>query len=219
MKKGEDCPARGLRGGRGLCDEGQLSLGRGHEEPRKVQGRGRHGLLAQICLGTAVCQAEWGRIGGSSEGKGGLGAEGLAVAPGGTSWGGQRVRGCWGCWRRGLGSPLRSHTGMHGNVCAHACVCPCGILSTWGQSLTLVTISNIGIRTNLMNPIWAVALVTLSRSMKGATGRPSDFSRSLCGVQGAGRSIREETPAVPRRTLETQGSGRVPGPHPTRLLC
>lgn len=31
-----------------------------------------------------------------------------------------------------------------------------------------------------MNPIWAVALVTLSRSMKGATGRPSDFSRSLC---------------------------------------
>ena len=37
----------------------------------------------------------------------------------------------------------------------------------------------MGIRTNLMNPIWAVGLVTLSRSMKGATGRPSHFSLSL----------------------------------------
>lgn len=42
-----------------------------------------------------------------------------------------------------------------------------------------MTVSNIGMRTNLMNPIWAVGLVTLSLSMKGATGRPSDFSLSL----------------------------------------
>ena len=31
-----------------------------------------------------------------------------------------------------------------------------------------------------MNPIWAVGLVTLSLSIKGATGRPSLFSLSLC---------------------------------------
>jgi len=42
-----------------------------------------------------------------------------------------------------------------------------------------MTVSNIGMRTNLINPIWAVGLVTLSLSMKGATGRPSDFSLSL----------------------------------------
>ena len=46
--------------------------------------------------------------------------------------------------------------------------------------LTLFSNSNSGIRTNLMKPIWAEGLVTLSRSMKGATGSPSDFSRSLC---------------------------------------
>lgn len=46
--------------------------------------------------------------------------------------------------------------------------------------LTFMTVSNMGMRTNLMNPIWAVGFVTLSRSMKGATGRPSDFSLSLC---------------------------------------
>ena len=46
--------------------------------------------------------------------------------------------------------------------------------------LTLFIHSNKGMRTNLMNPICAVGFVTLSRSMKGATGRPSDFSLSLC---------------------------------------
>lgn len=60
------------------------------------------------------------------------------------------------------------------------CMPVCTRVSTAAVPLTLVTVSNIGIRTNLMNPIWAVALVTLSRSMNGATGRPSDFSRSLC---------------------------------------
>lgn len=44
---------------------------------------------------------------------------------------------------------------------------------------TFMTVSNMGMSTNLMKPIWAVGLVTLSLSMKGATGRPSDFSRSL----------------------------------------
>ena len=44
---------------------------------------------------------------------------------------------------------------------------------------TLFSSSNKGISTNLMKPIWAVGLLTLSRSIKGATGRPSDFSRSL----------------------------------------
>lgn len=45
---------------------------------------------------------------------------------------------------------------------------------------TLFNSSNNGISTNLMKPIWAVGLLTLSRSIKGATGSPSDFSRSLC---------------------------------------
>ena len=44
---------------------------------------------------------------------------------------------------------------------------------------TLFNSSNSGISTNLMKPICAVGLLTLSRSMKGATGRPSAFSRSL----------------------------------------
>jgi hypothetical protein len=39
--------------------------------------------------------------------------------------------------------------------------------------------SNIGIRTNFINPTWALGFVTLSLSMKGATGRPSIFSLSL----------------------------------------
>lgn len=51
------------------------------------------------------------------------------------------------------------------------------------QNSTFMTVSNIGMRTNLMNPIWAVGLVTLSLSMKGATGRPSDFSLSLWKAQ------------------------------------
>lgn len=66
-------------------------------------------------------------------------------------------------------------------TCMHVCTCVFTAAVPPAQSLTLVTVSNIGIRTNLMNPIWAVALVTLSLSMNGATGRPSDFSRSLCG--------------------------------------
>ena len=45
---------------------------------------------------------------------------------------------------------------------------------------TLETVSNIGMSTNLINPICAVGFVTLSRSMKGATGSPSIFSLSLC---------------------------------------
>ena len=48
------------------------------------------------------------------------------------------------------------------------------------EALTLFILSNKGMRTNLMNPICAVGFVTLSRSMKGATGSPSDFSLSLC---------------------------------------
>lgn len=34
---------------------------------------------------------------------------------------------------------------------------------------------------NLMKPVWDEGLVTLSRSMKGVTGRPSNFSTSLWG--------------------------------------
>lgn len=48
---------------------------------------------------------------------------------------------------------------------------------------TLFNSSNSGISTNLMKPICAVGLLTLSRSMKGATGRPSAFSRSLWKYQ------------------------------------
>lgn len=43
---------------------------------------------------------------------------------------------------------------------------------------TLATVSNIGMRTNFMNPICAVGFVTLSLSINGATGRPSIFSLS-----------------------------------------
>ena len=39
--------------------------------------------------------------------------------------------------------------------------------------------SKSGNSTNLMKPIWEEGLLTLSRSMKGATGRPSSFSMSL----------------------------------------
>ena len=41
----------------------------------------------------------------------------------------------------------------------------------------------MGMRTNLMKPICADGFVTFSRSMKGATGRPSSFSRSDCASQ------------------------------------
>lgn len=39
--------------------------------------------------------------------------------------------------------------------------------------------SNSGISTNLIKPICAEGFVTLSRSMNGATGKPSIFSTSL----------------------------------------
>lgn len=45
---------------------------------------------------------------------------------------------------------------------------------------TFATVSNIGMRTNFMNPICAVGFVTLSLSINGATGRPSIFSLSDC---------------------------------------
>lgn len=51
---------------------GQPSLCWGHGEPWKVQERGRDGLLAEISLGMALCPVEWGRLGGSSEGRGAL---------------------------------------------------------------------------------------------------------------------------------------------------
>ena len=54
-----------------------------------------------------------------------------------------------------------------------------GFVAPGLQLSTLFNSSNSGISTNLMKPICAVGLLTLSRSMKGATGRPSDFSRSL----------------------------------------
>lgn len=44
--------------------------------------------------------------------------------------------------------------------------------------LTLATVSNIGIKTNFINPICAEGFVTLSLSMNGATGNPSLFSLS-----------------------------------------
>ena len=46
------------------------------------------------------------------------------------------------------------------------------------EILALAMVSNMGSRTNLMKPICAVGLVTFSRSMNGATGKPSSFSRS-----------------------------------------
>ena len=65
--------------------------------------------------------------------------------------------------------------------CAYTlCLCCdiCFVVKT--HTPTFRTVSNIGMRTNLMNPIWAVGLVTLSLSINGATGSPSVFSLSLC---------------------------------------
>lgn len=56
---------------------GQLSLCWGNGEPWKAQERGRHGFLAKISLGMAVCWVEWSRLGGPSECKGALGVDGL----------------------------------------------------------------------------------------------------------------------------------------------
>lgn len=50
-----------------------------------------------------------------------------------------------------------------------------------------------------MKPIWAVGLVTLSRSMNGATGRPSDFSLSLCS----------ETPVTILHMLSERSYGKT----------
>lgn len=51
---------------------------------------------------------------------------------------------------------------------------------TFRQGKSLVSSMRRGRRTNLMKPIWDEGLVTLSLSMKGVTGRPSNFSTSLC---------------------------------------
>lgn len=88
------------------------------------------------------------------------------------------------------------------------------------RALTLVTVSNIGMRTNLMNPIWAVALVTLSLSMNGATGRPSDFSRSLCGAAADGR-LEGDVPGARGTEGHCPSRGRKGGhgPHPSQPPC
>lgn len=110
----------------------------------------------------------------------------------------------WGLCQAGSDSSracVCKHVHAYGyrHVCAWLCT---SVLHTvllsrvWCRPLTLATVSNIGMRTNLMNPIWAVALVTLSRSMKGATGRPSDFSRSLWGEQWTA-TLKKETSVEP----------------------
>lgn len=70
---------------------------------------------------------------------------------------------------------------------------------------TLFNSSNSGINTNLMKPICAVGLLTLSRSMKGATGRPSDFSRSLWKYKGNDMCYRDPTKAYDMSTQESYG--------------
>ena len=57
---------------------------------------------------------------------------------------------------------------------------PMLISSTFRRIPTLLIDSKSGMSTHLMKPICAVGLVTLFRSMNGATGSPSAFSRSLC---------------------------------------
>ena len=70
-------------------------------------------------------------------------------------------------------------------------------------ALTLLRASNMGMRTNLMKPICAVGLVTLSRSMNGATGSPSLFSRSLCKKYSSRRqSTQGSAISVGRTSLE-----------------
>ena len=65
------------------------------------------------------------------------------------------------------------------------------VLSYYLLIRTLFSSSNKGISTNLMKPIWAVGLLTLSRSIKGATGSPSDFSRSLYNYSAILRQLRQ----------------------------
>ena len=54
----------------------------------------------------------------------------------------------------------------------------CRLTSITGSSWPRA--SNSGRRTYLMKPTWEDDLVTFSRSINGATGRPSSFSISLC---------------------------------------
>lgn len=70
-------------------------------------------------------------------------------------------------------------------------MCPCVVHSlkicrvhthfTSKQGKRLASSMKRGRRMNLMKPVWDEGLVTLSRSMKGVTGRPSNFSTSLWG--------------------------------------
>lgn len=53
-----------------------------------------------------------------------------------------------------------------------------GVTSKHGKSLMSSVKS--GRRTNRMKLVWHDGLDTLSRSMKGVTGRPLSFSVSLC---------------------------------------
>ena len=54
----------------------------------------------------------------------------------------------------------------------------CIVTLMMGKSSSIASMS--GNNMNLMKPICAECLVTLSRSMKAATGSPSSFSMSLC---------------------------------------
>ena len=73
-------------------------------------------------------------------------------------------------------TPLRHLAIFQVNALVHTIKYECGVSSV----LTLDMLSKRGRRTKRMNPIWAEDFVTLSRSMNGATGSPSSFSRSLC---------------------------------------
>ena len=51
--------------------------------------------------------------------------------------------------------------------------------NTSRQGKSVVSSVNKGRRTKRMKPVWEEGLDTLSRSMKGVTGRPFSFSESL----------------------------------------
>lgn len=68
--------------------------------------------------------------------------------------------------------PCVFHSLKIGRVCTYF---------TSKQGKRLASSMKRGSRMNLMKPVWDEGLVTLSRSMKGVTGRPSSFSTSLWG--------------------------------------
>ena len=104
-----------------MCNEaGSFPCVVGSGEPWKVRERGRDSLLAEICLGMAVCpwmgQVSRGAL--AVEGRGGPQGAGRPEDREGQDRGDERV--FWACWRGALSRQLQ-HAGACVHVCARVC--------------------------------------------------------------------------------------------------